>query len=87
MSAWSARISGQVRAKLRRAAHDKALGICWLCGKPATLADGDLDHVRAVALGGDLTDPTNHRWSHASCNRARKTGARDGRSQPTSRAW
>lgn len=48
--------------------HARDFGRCGLCQQPVSVDEAHVDHIIAVALGGDNRD-TNLRIAHPSCNR------------------
>lgn len=65
-----------------RAAVLATSDVCWICGRPGATT---VDHVVALALGGDPLDRDNLRPAHLACNSSRGTGKPI--RNPTSRAW
>jgi len=59
---------GWKKTRLRVYARDH--GICWVCGRLASLDSYDLDHVIARQYGGGDED-YNLRVAHPGCNRGR----------------
>jgi 5-methylcytosine-specific restriction endonuclease McrA len=66
---------------------------CWLCGHPIDLTlpathtmSPTVDHVTALAAGGQERDPANLRPAHRRCNSRKGAGQAQPR-QPTSRPW
>lgn len=60
-------ITNSVRPSLLRDVIT-APSACYLCGRPVTWDNGEIDHIVPVARGG-RGEPANLAWAHKPCNR------------------